>query len=405
VSRHISGARLSYICHIGAIVLSYDQPNAQPSSIEVFIVTKLNKNMFFLAASFLALAACGQGGQSGSDAKAGDKAKAGAGETDRVAIVGSSTVFPFSSAAAEKFAAGGQFKTPRVESTGTGGGFSVFCQGAGLETPSIANASRPIKKSEFEECAKNGVTEITEVKIGYDGIVIASGKTGPKLNVTKYEIYQALAKELYDPGTKAFVPNPNTMWNQINPALPVIKIDVMGPPPTSGTRDAFVELVMEKGAVGNEYLKGLKDSNSDEFKKRATTLREDGAWKDSGENDNLIVQALSRSPEQFGVFGYSSFEENADRLQEAAIDGVQASVANIISGEYGAARSLFFYIKKAHVGAVPGLKEFAAEMVSDQAAGARGYLRGRGMVPLKEEERVASAAVVSGMTTMTAPAK
>lgn len=363
----------------------------------------IRTSTFLIAsAAILVLSACGQN-NSGAG-KAGDT-KAAGGESDRIAIVGSSTVFPFSSAAAEKFAAGGQFKTPRVESTGTGGGFSVFCKGVGAGTPDIANASRKIKKSEFEECAKNGVTEIVEVKIGYDGIVIASAKNGPKMSITKAEIYQALAKELYDPATKTFVPNPNTRWNQINPALPDIKIDVMGPPPTSGTRDAFVELVMEKGAEANADMKALKESNSDEFKKRATTLREDGAWKDSGENDNLIVQALSRSPEQFGVFGFASFEENADRLQEASIDGVQASVDNIISGEYGASRSLFFYVKKASVGVVPGVKEFATEMMSEQAAGTRGYLRGRGMVPLKPEERAASATAVTAMAAMTAPEK
>lgn len=358
------------------------------------------KSVLLLSAGLLALAACGQGG---ATSKSGEKAASG--PRDSIAVVGSSTVFPFSSAAAEKFAAGGRFKTPRVESTGTGGGFAIFCRGLGAQQPDIANASRKIKKSEFETCAANGVTDIVEVKLGYDGIVIASSKSGAALKLTKYEIYQALAKELYDPATKAFVANPNVRWNQINPALPNVKIDVMGPPPTSGTRDAFVELVMEKGAVGSNDMKALKESNEADFKKRASTLREDGAWKDSGENDNLIVQALSRSPEQFGVFGFSSFEENADRLQEATIDGVQATTENIISGEYGASRSLYFYVKKANVGVVAGLQEFASELTSEQAAGARGYLRGRGMVPLTPEERAASAATVVAMTPMTAPEK
>jgi phosphate transport system substrate-binding protein len=357
------------------------------------------KTLVLATASLLALSACGQGGGGSSSPSASS------GPRDRIAVVGSSTVFPFSSAAAEKFSAAGRFKTPRVESTGTGGGFAIFCRGVGGDTPDIANASRQIKKSEFETCAKNGVTDIVEVKLGYDGIVLASSKTGPAMNVSKYEIYQALAKELYSPATKTFVPNPNTSWNQINPSLPNIKIDVMGPPPTSGTRDAFVELIMEKGAVGSADMKALKDSNEDEFKKRASTLREDGAWKDSGENDNLIVQALARSPEQFGVFGFSSFEENEDRLQEASIDGVKATTDNIISGEYGASRSLFFYVKKASVGVVPGLQEFATEMVSEPAAGLRGYLRGRGMVPLKDEERVANAAVVQTLKVMSAPEK
>lgn len=357
------------------------------------------KSLVLAAASLLALSACGP------DNGGGNSGAAPSGPRDRIAVVGSSTVFPFSSAAAEKFSAGGRFKTPRVESTGTGGGFAIFCRGLGGDLPDIANASRQIKKSEFETCVKNGVTDIIEVKLGYDGIVLASAKTGPKMVVTKYEIYQALAKELYAPATKTFVPNPNTRWNQINPSLPDIKIDVMGPPPTSGTRDAFVELVMEKGALGSADLTALKASNEDEFKKRASTLREDGTWKDSGENDNLIVQALSRSSEQFGVFGFSSFEENKDRLQEASIDGVLATTENIISGKYGASRSLFFYMKKASVGVVPGLQEFASELMSDQAAGLRGYLRGRGMVPLKPEERAANAALVQSLQVMTAPEK
>jgi phosphate transport system substrate-binding protein len=356
--------------------------------------------LVFTTISLLALSACGQGSQSGGGS--GGNTSTGAGD-DRIAVVGSSTVFPFSSAAAEKFSAAGRFKTPRVESTGTGGGFSIFCRGLGPELPDIANASRQIKKSEFDTCVQNGVKDIVEIKLGFDGIVIANGKGGSKVALTKYEIYQALAKELYSAETKAFVPNPNTTWDQINPALPKIKIDVMGPPPTSGTRDAFVELVMEKGAVGRPEMADLKKSDEKEFKRRASTLREDGAWKDSGENDNLIVQALSRTPEQFGVFGFSSYEENEDRLQAATLDGKLPTTEDILSGEYGASRSLYFYVKKASVGVVPGLKEFAMELVSDQAAGERGYLRGRGMVPLHPDERAASAAVAAAMTIMAAP--
>ncbi|MEN9873118.1 MAG: hypothetical protein RL186_15 [Pseudomonadota bacterium] len=322
---------------------------------------------------------------------------------NRVAVVGSSTLFPFSAAAAEQFSARGRFKTPRVESTGTGGGFSIFCRGLGPGLPDIANASRRIKKGEFETCAKNGVTQIVEVKIGYDGIVIATAKGGPALDLTKFEIYQALAKELYSPATGGFVANPNTRWSQINPKLPDIKIDVMGPPPTSGTRDAFVELVMEKGALDQPELKALKESDEKAFKARATTLREDGAWKDSGENDNLIVQALSRSPEQFGVFGFSSFEENLDRLQAANLNGVVPSAEAIIAGDYAASRSLYFYIKKAHVGVIPGVQEFAIELLSDHAAGLRGYLRGRGMIPLEPSERQANAEITRTLPIMAMP--
>jgi phosphate transport system substrate-binding protein len=329
----------------------------------------------------------------------------GSQDRNRVAVVGSSTLFPFSAAAAEQFSARGRFKTPRIESTGTGGGFSVFCRGVGLGLPDIANASRQIKKSEFETCAKNGVTEITEIKIGYDGIVVARAKGGPKVALTKYEVYQALAKELYSPEKGGFIPNPNKKWSQINPALPDTTIDVMGPPPTSGTRDAFVELVMDKGAEGQPEMAALKAKDDKEFKKRASTLREDGAWKDSGENDNLIVQALSRSPDQFGVFGFSSFEENLDRLQASTLNNVEPSAEAIISGEYAASRSLFFYVKKAHVGVVPGLQEFAIELLSEQAAGLRGYLRGRGMIPLAPAERAANAEIARTMVSMAAPVK
>lgn len=324
---------------------------------------------------------------------------------NRVAVVGSSTLFPFSAAAAEQFSARGRFKTPRVESTGTGGGFAIFCRGLGSGFPDIANASRRIKKSEFEACAKNGVTDVVEIKLGYDGIVIANSIGGPKVALTKYEVYQALAKELYSSEQGRFIANPNVRWSQINPALPDTKIDVMGPPPTSGTRDAFVELVLDKGALDQPVLKALKETDDKEFKRRASTLREDGAWKDSGENDNLIVQALSRSPEQFGVFGFSSFEENLDRLQASSLNGVEPSATAIIDGDYAASRSLYFYLKKAHVGVVPGLQEFAIELMAEHSAGMRGYLRGRGMIPLNPEERAANAEVARTLPIMSAPEK
>jgi phosphate transport system substrate-binding protein len=324
---------------------------------------------------------------------------------ERIAVVGSSTLFPFSAAAAEQFSARGRFKTPRVESTGTGGGFAIFCRGLGPSLPDIANASRRIKKGEYETCAKNGVKDIVEIKIGYDGIVIANSLQAKPVALTKYEVYQALAKELYSPEQKAFIANPYVRWSQINPALPDIKIDVMGPPPTSGTRDAFVEIVLEKGAAEQADMEALKKSDEKEFKKRASTLREDGAWKDSGENDSLVVQALGRSPEQFGVFGFSSFEENTDRLQAAPINGVAPSADAIVAGTYEASRSLYFYVKKANVGAVPGLQEFAIELLSDHAAGLRGYLRGRGMVPLHPDERAANEQIARTFPVMSPPEK
>ena len=377
---------LRHLCHLRVLT--------QADGRQGLSIMNLTRKLVMLGLSSLSLASLGF--VSGCSQNEG---------RNRVAVVGSSTLFPFSAAAAEQFSARGRFKTPRVESTGTGGGFSIFCRGLGTGLPDIANASRQIKKSEFELCVKNGVTDIVEIKLGYDGIVIASSKGGPKIALTKYEVYQALAKELYVPATGKFTPNPNVRWNQINPALPDSKIDVMGPPPTSGTRDAFVELVMDKGAAGQPEMAALKEKDDKEFKRRASTLREDGAWKDSGENDNLIVQALSRSPEQFGVFGFSSFEENLDRLQAASLNGIDPSAEAIIDGEYTASRSLYFYVKKGHVGVVPGLQEFAVEMLSDHAAGLRGYLRGRGMVPLNPVERAANAEIARTLPIMSMPAK
>lgn len=324
---------------------------------------------------------------------------------DRVAVVGSSTLFPFSAAAAEQFSARGLHKTPRVESTGTGGGFAIFCRGVGQATPDIANASRRIKRSEYDTCAANGVTEIVEIKIGHDGIVLANVRGGAHAAFSKLDIWRALAKDVWSEARQAFIPNPYKRWSEVNPALPDIPIDVMGPPPTSGTRDAFVELVLEKGAAEDPAMAQLKESDPDGFKARASTLREDGAWKDSGENDNLIVQALSRSPGQFGVFGFSFYEENLDRLQAAPVNGIAPTMEAIVSGEYAASRSLYFYVKKAHVDRVPGLHAFAMELVSEPAGGLRGYLRERGMAPLKPEDRARSYEVARSLTAMQRPDK
>jgi phosphate transport system substrate-binding protein len=342
---------------------------------------------FGLGASFLALAACTT-----------------ATGRDQISIVGSSTVFPFSSAVAEHFAARGQFRTPKVESTGTGGGIAIFCRGIGINGADIANASRRMKKSEFEECVSNGVTDIVELKIGSDGIVLANTKSGPEMELTKQQIFLALAKEIPGPDG-AFIPNPYKSWNEIDPSLPDLAIDVMGPPPTSGTRDAFNELVLEKGAATIPVMAALKEEDGDAFKARAHTLREDGAWKDSGENDNLIVQALTRNPNQFGVFGYSFYEENTDRMRAVPLNGLMPTFEAISSGEYAAARSLYFYVKKQHVGVIPGLAEYTREFLSVRSAGPRGYLRGRGMVPLTDAELVAQENIARTMTVMVAPEK
>jgi phosphate transport system substrate-binding protein len=304
---------------------------------------------------------------------------------DQMRIVGSSTVFPFSTAVAESFGRKGGFKTPVVESTGTGGGIQLFCSGAGLDTPDIANASRRIKPAEVATCAKNGVKEIVEVKIGYDGIVLANSKKHARLDLTKEQIFRALAKQVPIDGKLA--PNPYKLWSDIDPSLPKHKIEVLGPPPTSGTRDAFVELAMEGGAEAFPMLKELKAKDEKAFKAAAHGIREDGAFVEAGENDNLIVQKLEANPNALGVFGYSFLDQNTDRVQGSLVAGVEPTFENIASGKYGISRSLYFYVKKSHIGQVPGIKEFVAEFISDAAAGEDGYLADKGLIPLTAAER------------------
>ena len=304
---------------------------------------------------------------------------------DQIRIVGSSTVFPFSTAVAETFGRAGGFKTPVVESTGTGGGIQLFCSGDGIDTPDIANASRRIKPAEVETCTKNGVKEIVEVKIGYDGIVLANSKKHARLNLTKEQIFRALAKQVPIEGKLA--PNPYKLWSDIEPSLPKHKIEVLGPPPTSGTRDAFAELALEGGAEAFPMLKELKAKDEKAFKAVAHAIREDGAYVEAGENDNLIVQKLEANPAALGVFGFSFLDQNADKIQGSLVANVEPTFENIASGKYGISRSLFFYVKKTHIGKVPGLKEYIAEFTSDAAAGEEGYLADKGLIPLTDAER------------------
>lgn len=314
---------------------------------------------------------------------------------EQIRIVGSSTVFPFSTAVAENFGKATNFKTPVVESTGTGGGMKLFCAGIGEGTPDITNASRRIKKSEYESCTKNGVG-ITEVRIGFDGIVLANAKSTKRLALSKQEIYLALAKQVPGPDGK-LIDNPYQAWNEINPALPATKIEVLGPPPTSGTRDAFVELAMEGGAKTFDTLKALKKEDKKAFKAVAHTLREDGAYIEAGENDNLIVQKLEANPKAVGIFGFSFLDQNTDRLQGAAVDGVEPTFENIAAGDYGVSRSLYFYVKQQHVDQVPGIKEFVAEFTSDRAGGEDGYLVDKGLIPLPAADRKAMRDAATGM--------
>jgi phosphate transport system substrate-binding protein len=319
---------------------------------------------------------------------------------DQIRIVGSSTVFPFTTTVAEQFGKQGKFPTPIVESTGTGGGFKLFCSGVGEEFPDITGASRAIKKSEFEACQKAGVNDLIEVKVGYDGIVMAHAKASQGFNVTRKQLWQALAKDTVQ-GDK-IVPNPYKSWSEIDPSFPNVAISVYGPPPTSGTRDAFVELVMDKGC---EEFAPVKALEKDKVKGVCQSLREDGAYIDAGENDNLIVQKLVADPQAFGIFGYSFLEENTDKLQGNGIEGTVPTYEAIASGDYKISRPLFIYVKKAHIGVIPGVQEFLAEYSTDKAWGPEGYLTSKGLIAMPDEERKGMATRVSALTVMSPPEK
>lgn len=304
---------------------------------------------------------------------------------DNISIVGSSTVYPFATVVAEQFGKTTSFKTPKIESTGSGGGFKLFCAGVGVEHPDITNASRAMKKSEYDQCQANGVKEIVEVKIGYDGIVIANSKKASPLKLTRKDIFLALAKNVPDPsGAEKLVPNPYKTWKDVNNSLPAAKIEVLGPPPTSGTRDAFVELVMEEAAKGFPFIKAM-DKNA--FKAAAHTVREDGPYVEAGENDNLIVQKLNANPDALGIFGFSFLDQNTDTIQGSFVDGVQPTFEAIADGSYPVSRPLFFYVKKAHVGVIPGIQEYLTEFTSEKTWGEDGYLSEKGLIPMPDQER------------------
>jgi len=317
---------------------------------------------------------------------------------DGIMIVGSSTVYPFTTTVAENFGRQGKFKTPKVESTGTGGGVKLFCNGVGPQFPDMVNASRRMKPAEFADCQQKGVKEIIEIKIGYDGLTIAESKKGQLNALTRKDVYLALAKQVPNPAnTSELIPNPYKTWKDVNPSLPAVKIEVLGPPPTSGTRDSFVELFMEAGCSTYPWIKGVKDLDEKRFKRICDTIREDGAYVEAGENDNLIVQKIEAKPEALGIFGFSFLEENADKIKGLAIDGVAPTFETIASTKYVTSRPLFVYVKKAHIGTIPGMKEFMDEYVSDKAAGAEGYLSDRGLVPLSKSELAKTKADVKSL--------
>ena len=318
---------------------------------------------------------------------------------DYVSIVGSSTVYPFATVVAEQFGRTSKFKTPKIESTGSGGGIKLFCAGVGVKHPDIANSSRRIKSGEVADCAKNGVKEIVEIKIGFDGIVLADSVAAPRFALTRKAIFLALAKQVPNPkGGETLVPNPYKTWKDVDPKLPARPIEVLGPPPTSGTRDAFVELAMEGGCKAFPWIAAIKDKDEARFKSICHTVREDGRFIEAGENDNLIVQKLKANPKAIGIFGYSFLEQNEDSVQGSTVDGVAPTFESIADGTYPVARPLYFYVKKAHIGSIPGIGEYLAEFTSAKAMGEDGYLGDKGLVPLPAAERAAVQATARNLT-------
>ncbi|MCC5995118.1 MAG: substrate-binding domain-containing protein [Oceanicaulis sp.] len=364
-----------------------------------------------------------------ADAGATAPARRGAGRQG-LRIVGSSTVFPFTTSVAENFGAKTEFPTPVVESVGTGGGMNLFCAGVGLDFPDLTGASRRMLGTEFQLCRDNGVTAITEIRIGYDGIVLANSTDAEAVDFDLEDIYLALAAEIPMPvdaqGDALFTPagalrqgvshadmaghdcatfiaNPYRRWSEVDPDLPPERIEVFGPPPTSGTRDAWIELGIQGGARKIPCMAEMRASDRVRFNALASRLREDGPWIDAGEDDNVIVRTVNNTPGMFGVFGYSYLEQNTDRVQGASIDGVAPTYDTISSGEYPVSRSMFVYVKNQHDGIAPGLREFVMELTDDEAWGPFGYLADRGLIALPEERRIVQAEQARALTPMGSP--
>lgn len=312
---------------------------------------------------------------------------------DQVRVVGSSTVFPYSQAVAEEFSGEHDFPSPVIEATGTGGGLRLFCAGVGPRTPDVTTASRRILVSEIELCRRNGVTDVTEARFGADAVVIAQSRLAPATDFSRAQLFQGLA-EMVEVGGR-IVPNPYRRWSEIAPRLPDVPIEVFGPPLTSGTRDAFVELVLGRGCRAFPAIEALPAAERTAVCSR---IREDGAFVAAGESDNVIVRRLAADPGALGIFGYSLLAENTDRLRAATLEGVPPTREAIASGSYGAIRSVYLYVKNAHRGVIPGLDDFLAEYVSEAAIGPDGYLLERGLVPLPAAARNRARAAVAAAT-------
>lgn len=321
---------------------------------------------------------------------------------DYISIVGSSTVYPFATTVAERFGRSSEHPTPKIESTGTGGGMKLFCAGLGTSHPDITNASRRMKSSEFEMCQKNNVKDVVEVQIGYDGIVLANSTKAPQMKITLRQLFLALGAQVPAPdGSRKLVDNPYKKWSDIDAGLPDARIEVMGPPPTSGTRDSFNELAIEGGCKTFDWIAAIKKEDKSRYKQICRSIREDGHYVEAGENDNLIVQKLDDNPSALGVFGFSFLDQNRGTVQASVVNGVLPTFESIASGEYPIARSMFFYVKKAHVGVVPGIRGYVAEFTSERAWGPEGYLADKGMIPMDEKMRESVREQARGLKAMT----
>lgn len=323
---------------------------------------------------------------------------------DQIRIVGSSTVYPFTTTAAEQFGRSSTFKTPVVEATGTGGGIRLFCAGLGINRPDAANASRRMKLSEYNDCQARGVRDIIELNIGFDGLTLAQSKKARPLKLTLAQLFLALTKDVLN-DKEQLVANPHIYWFDIDRSLPRTRIEILGPPPTSGTRDSLHELLMEKGAEQIPAYAALKKSDPGQFERLWKTVREDGVYVEAGENDNVIVQKLEANSDAFGILGYSFLEENSAKLRGVALDGVAPDYDAITNGKYQGGRRIYVYVKKAHVGVVPGIDKFIQEYMSNKAIGEDGYLTRKGLVPLPANELAAARASTSELTPMAPPAQ
>ena len=306
---------------------------------------------------------------------------------DYLYIVGSSTVYPFATVVAERFGRNTPFRTPKVESTGSGGGIKLFCDGVGTGYPDVVNSSRQITPSELDQCRQNGVTAVIEVKFGHDGIVLANAVAGSELRISRQQLYLALAKRIPARDAQEMTDNPHRTWREIDASLPDAPIEVYGPPPTSGTRDAFVRLVFEEGCRAAEWLRALEAEDPDAFRALCHPVREDGGYVEAGENDNLIVQKLQANPTAYGLLGFSFLDQNGSRVKAASIDGSKPSFETISTSAYPLSRPLYFYVKKAHVAVIPGFREYLDEFMLERTWGDDGYLSYRGLVPLAASER------------------